>query len=224
MIYALRKLIAFVFLGGIFWFVYSDPADIGKPWFMHALGVITAIFGVFWIVVPVVVVKCRVRRRVRQNRTRFSDWLARNEGRPIEPQRRENPKLSLEEGERVYYHEKGTLYVEKGAGFDEISVPGKPGDVAFPGKRRLNRKIQRTHFYTTDRRLLFVGKALDFSVRQAELEDIKVEPGGLSFKVRRGGRDVRVAITFQNPLVVAHILESVRTLPTHSATRGKESC
>ena len=204
MIYALRKLIAFVFLGGIFWFV-----------------------------VPVVVVKCRVRRRVRQNRARFSDWLARNEGRPIEPQRRENPKLSLEEGERVYYHEKGTLYVEKGAGFDEISVPGKPGDVAFPGKRRLNRKIQRTHFYMTnhrvafegkDRRLLFVGKALDFGVRQGELEDVKVEPGALSFKVRRGGRDVCVATTFQNPLVVAHILESVRTHSSRSATQGKESC
>ncbi len=210
MIYALRKLIAFVFLGGIFWFVYSDPADIGKPWFMHTLGVITAIFGLFWIVVPVLVVKYRVRRRVRQNRERFAEWLAARADKPLEPQQRENPKLRLEAGERVYYHEKGTLYVERGAGFDEISVPGKPGDVAFPGKRSLNRKIQRTHFYLTDRRVLFVGKALDFSARLDELQSLKVEPGGLSSNVRRNGCVVRFAMTFQNPLVVAHVLGSVR--------------
>ncbi len=210
MIYALRKLIAFVFLGGIFWFVYSDPADIGKPWFMHALGVITIIFGIFWIVVPVVVVKCRVRKRIRHNRIRYSEWLAKNGDRPIEPQKRENPKLKLEDGERVYYHEKGTLYVEKGSGFDEVAVPGKPGDVAFPGKRRLSRKLQRTHFYLTDQRLLFVGKSLDFGVRLEELDDFKTEPGGISCRIRRGGRQVYVAMTFQNPLVVAHILNEVR--------------
>lgn len=211
-LYALRKLIAFVFLGGIFWFVYSDPTDIGKPWFMHTLGVITAIFGVFWMVVPVLVVKFRIRARVRRNRVRYAEWLAGEGARPVEPMRKEHPGLGLKDGERAYYHEKGTLYVEKGAGFDEISVVGKPGDVAFPGARRLGRKIQRTHFYMTDRRLMFVGKSLHFSAELPELRDLKVEPGGLSFVVRRDGRDVRMAITFQNPLVVARIMEEVRSL------------
>ncbi|MBO7721971.1 MAG: hypothetical protein J6T01_06160 [Kiritimatiellae bacterium] len=209
MLYALRKLIAFVFLGGMFWFVYSDPADIGKPWFMRVLGVITVIFGVFWLVVPVLVVKYRMNRRLRQNRERFAQWMEKNGG-AIEPQQRENPKLKLEPGEKTFYHEKGTLYVEKGAGLDGVSVRGRPGDVAFRGKHRLSRKIQRTHFYITDRRLMFIGKAIDFAIRHGELAKTEVEPGGVSWVVDREGRPVHLAMTFQNPLVVAHVLKSVR--------------
>ena len=42
-LYALRKLIAFMFLGGMFWFIYQDLGNLDKPWFMHALGLITVI-------------------------------------------------------------------------------------------------------------------------------------------------------------------------------------
>ena len=55
MIYALRKLIAFVFLGGIFWFIYQDLDNLDKPWFMHALGMITVAFAFFWLLIPMVV-------------------------------------------------------------------------------------------------------------------------------------------------------------------------
>ena len=56
MIYALRKLIAFVFLGGMFWFIYQDLDNLDKPWFMHALGLITVAFAFFWLLIPMVVV------------------------------------------------------------------------------------------------------------------------------------------------------------------------
>ena len=54
MIYALRKLIAFVFLGGMFWFIYQDLDNLDKPWFMHALGMLTVPYAIamivfFWI-------------------------------------------------------------------------------------------------------------------------------------------------------------------------------
>ena len=50
--YALRKLIAFVFLGGMFWFIYQDLDNLDKPWFMHALGLITISFAFFWLIIP----------------------------------------------------------------------------------------------------------------------------------------------------------------------------
>ena len=55
MIYALRKLIAFVFLGGMFWFIYQDLDNLDKPWFMHALGMIAIAFAFFWLLIPMVV-------------------------------------------------------------------------------------------------------------------------------------------------------------------------
>ena len=55
MTYALRKLIAFVFLGGMFWFIYQDLDNLDKPWFMHALGLITIAFAFFWLLIPMIV-------------------------------------------------------------------------------------------------------------------------------------------------------------------------
>ena len=63
MIYALRKLIAFVFLGGMFWFIYQDLGNLDQPWFMHALGLITIAFAFFWLLIPVAVVWYRIRCR-----------------------------------------------------------------------------------------------------------------------------------------------------------------
>ena len=76
MIYALRKLIAFVFLGGMFWFIYQDLDNLDKPWFMHALGLITVVFAFFWLLIPMVVVRLRIHRRRVQNRERYVKWRA----------------------------------------------------------------------------------------------------------------------------------------------------
>ena len=76
MLYALRKLIAFMFLGGMFWFIYQDLGNLDKPWFMHALGLITISFAFFWLLIPMAVVKLRIRRRLKQNRERYEKWLA----------------------------------------------------------------------------------------------------------------------------------------------------
>ena len=76
MIYALRKLIAFVFLGGMFWFIYQDLDNLDKPWFMHALGMIAIAFAFFWLLIPMVVVWFRIRRRRAQNQERYRKWLA----------------------------------------------------------------------------------------------------------------------------------------------------
>ena len=74
MIYALRKLIAFVFLGGMFWFIYQDLDNLDKPWFMHALGLIAIVFAFFWLLIPMVVVRFRIAARRRQNLTRYGEW------------------------------------------------------------------------------------------------------------------------------------------------------
>ena len=76
MTYALRKLIAFVFLGGLFWFIYQDLDNLGEDWFMHALGLITVVFALFWLFIPMVVVWTRRRRRVRRNCERYEKWLS----------------------------------------------------------------------------------------------------------------------------------------------------
>ncbi len=64
--YALRKLIAFVFLGGMFWFVYQDLDNLDKPWFMHALGLITIAFAFFWLLIPMIVVELRISGKTGQ--------------------------------------------------------------------------------------------------------------------------------------------------------------
>lgn len=211
MIYALRKLIAFVFLGGIFWFVFQDPLEIGNPTFMNTLGVMVLVFGMFWILIPILVVQIRVRKRVRQNRDGFAKWKAEHpDGFAPTFRSKKIEFLKLEDGENVWFHEKGTVYLERGAGFDEASVPGKPGDVAFPGLGSLRRKIQRTHFYITDRRIIFLGKTIDCSIPFADVRSAAVKPGGILFAVQRESRPAKMAFTFQNPLITEAAFEAAK--------------
>ena len=203
MLYALRKLIAFMFLGGLFWFIYSDPAEIGNPVFMHTLGILTAAFAAFWLIIPALIVRMRIEKRQKQNVERYQAWKQAMGDKAIQPLLRKVERLSLSADERVYLHEKGTLYVEPRTGFDEIAVKGRPGDVAFPGLRRNSRKIQRTHCYLTDRRIMFVGKALTYSFSYSELKSCVDKPGGLVFAVEKDNRNYALAFTFQNPLIAA---------------------
>ena len=205
MIYALRKLIAFVFLGGMFWFIYQDLDNLDKPWFMHALGLIAIVFAFFWLLIPMVVVRFRIAARRRQNRARHAEWRsALGPGGP-QPLEKGGERLLLEDGERVYFHERGTLYVRAGAGFDEVSVRGRPGDVAFPRLRHLGRKIQRVHFYLTDRRLVFRGKELDRAYALSAVSSFADTPGGIVFSLPAGDGG-ELAFTFRNPLVVLDVL------------------
>ena len=209
MIYALRKLIAFVFLGGIFWFIYQDLDNLDKPWFMHALGLITVLFAFFWLLIPMVVVHFRIRRRMAQNRERYAKWRAELGDSPLKPHSGRNSRLSLESGEQVYFHEKGTIYATKGAAIGDVSRKGRPSDVAFPRFNRVCCRIQRTHCYLTDRRLLFIGKEIFKSVPFAELKSFSDSPGGLVFEIAGDGEEARIAFTFQNPLIVADVLRFV---------------
>ena len=210
MIYALRKLIAFVFLGGMFWFIYQDLDNLNKPWFMHALGLITVAFAFFWLLIPMIVVHFRIRRRCAQNRERYAKWRAElGEGAP-QPQMRRHIPVSLEPDELVYFHEKGTLYATKGAAIGDVSRAGRPSDVAFPRFNRLCSRIQRTHCYMTDRRLLFVGKDFFKPIPFTALKSFADTPGGLVFELDGTGTDARLAFTFQNPLIASDILNFVR--------------
>ena len=222
MIYALRKLIAFVFLGGMFWFIYQDLGNLDKPWFMHALGLITIAFAFFWLLIPMVVVWFRIRRRRAQNQERYRKWLADGGIANISERPARNARLDLEPGEQAFSHEKGTLYVEKvrrGEGEKvrrgEGEKVGRPSDVAFPGYRRDCRICQRTHCYMTNRRLAFAGKDLDIRIPWEGLKKFTVMPGGIVFEATHivhntamvdGMSSTRFAFTFQNPLVAADIL------------------
>ena len=209
MIYALRKLIAFVFLGGMFWFIYQDLDNLDKPWFMHALGLITIVFAFFWLLIPMLVVHFRIRRRRAQNRERYAKWRAELGDSPPKPHSGRNARLSFEPDEQVYFHEKGTLYATKDAALGDVSRKGRPSDVAFPRFSRMCCRIQRTHCYLTDRRILFVGKELFKSVPFAELKSFSDAPGGLVFGLSGPGAEARLAFTFQNPLIVADVLRHV---------------
>ena len=206
MLYALRKLIAFVFLGGMFWFIYQDLDNLDKPWFMHALGLITIAFAFFWLLIPMVVVKLRIRRRVKQNRERYEKWLADGGVAAIRPISAQKARLNpVDPDEQAFFHEKGTLYVSLGVtGLDVSERPvGRPSDVAFPDHRGKGYVCQRTHCYFTNRRIVFAGKDLDISIPFADLEENIVKPGGIVFKTP----SMRCAFTFQNPLVAAAVLE-----------------
>ena len=235
MIYALRKLIAFVFLGGMFWFIYQDLSNVGKPWFMHALGIIVISFAFFWLLIPMVVVWFRIRSRRAQNRERYRKWLA--EGGVVKLETRQTadtrraakaPLLATMPDERIFFHEKGTLYIDCGsAGFDASAHKdrpvGRPSDVAFPGCRRTCYVCQRTHCYFTNRRIVFKGKNLESGILFSNLKKTAAEPGGIVFEAKCGGDGVslegststiRFAFTFQNPLIAMDVL--------HYAKDGKE--
>lgn len=205
-IYALRKLIAFVFLGGMFWFIYQDLDNLDKPWFMHALGVITVLFAAFLFFVPTLVVKYRIFRRRRQNAVRYAAWRASLAGGDPVSVPVNKSLLPMAEGERAFLHEKGTLYVPMDVAFDVEVRGGRASDVAFPGFDPNCGRIQRTHCYITDRRVVFAAKGCSWDITFADLHAFDVAPGGLVFDTVRCGKPVRAAFTFQNPLVVADIL------------------
>lgn len=215
MIYSLRKLIAFVFLGGMFWFIYQDLDNLDKPWFMHALGMITVAFAFFWLLIPMVVVWVRRRRRVARNRERHAKWIAEGGVAGIRPhpagRGRSANVTSIAKDDQIFFHEKGTLYNDRSAPWFGLAAPtegpsGRPSDVAFPRFRRRCRVDQRTHCYITGRGLAFAGKDLDFLVPFAELRSRQVEPGGVIFEAVRGTSAARFAFTFQNPLIAADVL------------------
>lgn len=210
MTYALRKLIAFVFLLGIFWFVYQDLGNLGDEWFMHALGVLVLAFAAFWLVVPWVVVRVRISRRRKQNRERYAAWCASFGPDGIHELQCRRDRVPFEDGERVFYHEKGTFYVRAGQGFDAISGKGRPGDVAFPKCVGLSRRVQRIHCYITDRRILFLGKEVDLRIVHAGLLSFEDTPGGIVFSFLRGEQRTNAGFTFQNPLIAMAILRHVR--------------
>lgn len=222
MIYALRKLIAFVFLGGMFWFIYQDLDNLDKPWFMHALGLITIAFAFFWLLIPMIVVKLRIHRRLKQNRERYEKWLADGGVASIRPRPAQKVRLNpIDPDEQAFFHEKGTLYiaadVKSGRACSPSAPPignmasrpvGCPSDVAFPGHRSNGYVCQRTHCYFTNRRVAFAGKDLDISILFADLKKATVKPGGMVFEA---SENMRYAFTFQNPLVAADVLERART-------------
>ncbi len=219
MIYVLRKLIAFVFLGGMFWFIYQDLDNLNKPWFMHALGFIAVAFAFFWLTIPMLVVWFRIRRRWKKNRGYYEQWIAVGGLSALRP----SPvKRNLGGGKcvsvqsiasdgLVYFHEKGTLYMPltiadareaKRAG----RPVGRPSDVAFPGFKRRCAVSQRTHCYFTDRRVAFAGKGLDIGIPFSEIKSFYATPGGIVIVANRGKTAAQYAFTFQNPLVAADIL------------------
>ena len=211
MTYVLRKLIAFVFLGGMFWFIYQDLNNLNKPWFMHALGMITIAFAFFWLFIPMVVVRLRIRRRMRQNKERYQKWLADGGIAAIRPRPAKKVRLEpVDPNEQAFFHEKGTLYARGDVpGLDVSSRPvGRPSDVAFPGHRSEGYVCQRTHCYFTNRRIVFAGKGIDISIPLADLKNTIVEPGGIVFEAADA---IRFAFTFQNPLIAADVMERAKT-------------
>ena len=204
----------------MFWFIYQDLGNLDKPWFMHALGLIAIAFAFFWLLIPMVVVWSRIRRRRAQNQERYRKWLAEGGVANICERPARNAKLDLEPGEQACFHEKGTLYVEKGVKGEKEEKVGRPSDVAFPGYRRTCHVCQRTHCYMTNRRLAFAGKGLDIRISWEELKKFTVMPGGIVFEavhpMPNTGADgdmsaARFAFTFQNPLVAADILKFAKS-------------
>lgn len=212
MLYALRKLIAFVFLGGMFWLIYQDLENLDKPWFMHLLGMVAVAFAFFWLFIPMLVVRYRIWRRRQQNKARYAQWQAEGGASKIKEYPARNARLVLEAGEKAHFHEKGTLYVDLAysAGFESPEHQerpiGRPSDVAFPGFRRKCRIVQRTHCYFTSCRVAMTGKGLDFNIPFDKIRTMSVQPGGIVFDAGQGPQRVRFAFTFQNPLIAADVL------------------
>ena len=178
---------------------------------MHALGLITIVFAFFWLLIPMVVVKLRIFRRIRQNKDRYQKWLADGGVAAIRPRPAKKVRLEpVDPDEQAFFHEKGTLYVRgRVPGLDISLRPvGRPSDVAFPGHRSDGYVCQRTHCYFTNRRIVFAGKGVDINILLANLKNIVVEPGGIVFETTDA---MRFAFTFQNPLIAADVLGHLRT-------------
>ena len=208
--YALRKLIAVVFLGGIFWFVYQDLDNLNKPWFMHALGLITVAFAFFWLLIPMVVVWCRIRRRCAQNKTRYQKWLVEGGVSNLRSRPLKNARLmAVDSDEQAFFHEKGTLYVDLGVSEGNLAdrPVGRPSDVAFAGYRRDFHVCQRTHCYFTNKRVVFEGRDLEVGIPFGELTRCTVTPGGIAFEKADAAPFL---FTFQNPLIAADILHFMK--------------
>ena len=200
-----------MFLGGMFWFIYQDLGNLDKPWFMHALGLITIVFAFFWLLIPMIVVKLRICRRIRQNKERYQKWIDDGGVAAIRPRPAKKIRLEpVDPDELAFFHEKGTLYVRgRVPGLDVSLRPvGRPSDVAFPSHRSDGYVCQRTHCYFTNRRIVFAGKGIDVSIPFAALKDAIVAPGGIVFGMADA---TRFAFTFQNPLIAADVLSHART-------------
>ena len=173
-----------MFLGGMFWFIYQDLDNLDKPWFMHALGLITIVFAVFWLLIPMIVVRLRISRRIRQNKERYQKWLADGGVAAIRPRPAKKVRLEpVDPDEQAFFHEKGTLYVRgRVPGLDVSLRPvGRPSDVAFPGHRSDGYVCQRTHCYFTNRRSVFAGKGVDINILLTDLKNAEA--------VEKNGRD-----------------------------------
>ena len=215
----MRKLIAFVFLGGIFWFIYRDLDNLNKPWFMHALCMIVVAFAFFWLLIPMIVVWFRIRRRRAKNREQHKKWLEEGGVESLRP-RPVNKSEGASKGAKVasisadslvFFHEKGTLYTELGReDTDSLRRVGRPSDVAFPGMRRKCSVAQRTHCYFTERRIAFASKDMDFGIPFGDLKSFSVMPGGLVFETDGSKSATRLAFTFHNPLVAADVLRFLK--------------
>ena len=64
--FALRKLIAFVFLLGIAWYIYRDLDNIWNQNYMTSIGGLVVIFAAFWLLVPLAVVWLRILEQLMQ--------------------------------------------------------------------------------------------------------------------------------------------------------------
>lgn len=206
--YALRKLIAFVFLLGIAWYIYRDVDNIWNQNYMASIGGLFVIFAAFWLIVPLAVVWARIWKRTRKNRRGYSEWLDEVKEDGPHPHRR-NRHLNIDPSEQTWFHEKGTMYIRGTSAYDAVTVTGRIGDVAFPREPREWRKAQRVHCYFTDRRVLFLGKEIDCDVPFTEVLRFHSTAGGLVFDVKKGETDFNIAFTFVNPLIAADILKRI---------------
>lgn len=203
--YALRKLIAFVFLMGILWLIYRDMDEVWDPAFRASIAGLLVTFAALWLLIPVIVVWLRIWKRTRKNIVEYTKWRDATGVEGLRPCAG-GLKFKAEPGETAWFHEKGTFYVDGNPAFDAATVSSRIGDVAFPREQRVWRKAQRVHCYFTDRRVLFLGKEIDCDVPLAELSGFKSTVGGLVFDIRKEGIAFRVAFTFGNPLIAATIL------------------
>jgi len=201
MTYALRKLIAFVFLLGIFWYVYRDLDNLWDASFQRSVALLVILFALIWGLVPLAVVQVRIRKRNTRNQAGYERWRAALPAEGPRPLTGVGSRITLAPGEKAYWIEKGTLYLPVGTELESFAISDSPGEVAFPGCRRFKRKIQRVRFCLTDRRLVFVGKDFSFEWSRAA---VRLHPGGIVLRRLDGDGRSEVAFTCQNPLIVGN--------------------